>query len=146
MAINTDLQQVHRLPFPRRHCATVLPTWVKRVGERGPKIAYNSASVLECHRCFMKRTDVCNISIQPGSSFPATTNIGFDTVLLSCACSAHAKSGQPVSPTDERRNHRDDLPRRQPATLLLPPNVQAMPRTLRVLYVTRGGMDKLFDQ
>jgi hypothetical protein len=45
----TDLKQVHRLPFTRRHRATVLPTWFKWVGERSPAIAYHSASVPERH-------------------------------------------------------------------------------------------------
>ena len=137
---NTDLQQVHCLPFSRRHCATVLPTWVKRIRERSAPIAHDSTSVPERHRCFMKRRIFGNISVQPGSLLSAIINTSFDVGLMGCARSTRSNSGQPQSPTYERRHHRDGNITLSPSDARHTSTLKAMLRTLRVFHITHGDV------
>lgn len=142
----TDLQQVHRLPFARRYCATVLPTWIERSGERSSSIAYDCASVPERHRRFMKRTHSCESSDQLGSPHPAVINMSSDMVFLDCAYIAHHDSRQPLLPTGERRHHATATPRLQPATVALTSTLQAMPQVFRGQHITHDGVHKPLDQ
>lgn len=75
----------------------------------------------------------CIISIHPGPSRPAITNMNSDVVLLGFACIAHYDYRQPVSWTNQRQHHQDGNWQRSFCSRCV---ARTMPCSSRVLHAT----------